>query len=117
MKLLINLTPHDINVINKNNQQITIHKSGKIARINTLSNFIDGVLNDFNVVQTKHSKVINMPSIEDCINNNFCVIVSSLVLEKLSQEWSCIAFSPDTGDTAIRNDSGHIVAVKNLRTI
>ena len=28
-----------------------------------------------------------------------------------------VAFAPDTGDTAIRNDKGHIIAVTRLVTV
>ena len=44
-------------------------------------------------------------------------LVSSLVLSALGEEWKGVAFAPDTGDTAIRNESGQIIAVTRLITV
>ena len=40
-----------------------------------------------------------------------------MVLDKLPKEYGGVAFAPDTGLGAIRDDKGHIVATSRLITI
>ena len=44
-------------------------------------------------------------------------LVSSMILDRLPKEYSGVAFAPDTGLGAIRDDKGHIVATSRLITI
>lgn len=59
-----------------------------------------------------------MPSVEEAKAAGG-VIVSGLVLARLSLEWSGVAFAPATGpnDGVIRNEAGHVVGVTKLVTV
>jgi hypothetical protein len=62
------------------------------------------------VVIRRFGRIIGLPLEDDCC------LVSSLVLEAVKQQqpWRRSVFAPDTGGTAIRDDEGRIVAVRQL---
>lgn len=107
-----NLTPHAI-TISVNGVVNTIQPSGVIARVSTTEQsaglcpvtYAPVIRRTFGDVEN-----IGSPSDGPCL-------VSSIVLSALGSEWRGVAFAPDTGDTAIRNDKGHIVAVTRLVTV
>lgn len=108
---MLNLTPHAITV-ETDNGRITFEPSGTVVRVDTFTTF-DGYLNgDIPVVQRSYGEVKNVPELP-------CepFLVSSMVLDKLPKEYSGIAFAPDTGLGAIRDDKGNIVATSRLITI
>ena len=107
-----NLTPHAI-TISVNGVVNTIQPSGVIARVTTIEESV-GVcpVTGAHIVRRSFGRAesIGSPSDGTCL-------VSSLVLSALGSEWRGVAFAPDTGDTAIRNDKGHIIAVTRLVTV
>lgn len=115
----INLTPHDITVLDKDGNHITIERSGTIARINSHVEEVKLThLNKFNVTKINYNGFSNLPELDDLKVENKSIIVSSFVLDSLPLEWSGVAFAPDTSpESCIRDEKGLILAVKNLRTI
>ena len=107
-----NLTPHAI-VISVAGTVEIIQPSGIVARVTT-SEQSAGLcpMTYAPVIRRTFGEVENIgyPSDGPCL-------VSSLVLSALGSEWRGVAFAPDTGDTAIRNDKGHIIAVARLVTV
>ena len=107
-----NLTPHAI-VIDVAGVTQTIQPSGIIARVSTSEQSVGFCsITGAPIVRRTFGEVegVGSPSDGPCL-------VSALVLSALGDEWSGVAFAPDTGETAIRNENGHIVAVTRLVTV
>lgn len=102
---MINLTPHAINV-----NGVIYEPSGTVARVEMEETFVCTLGDGTHVISRKAGKVIGLPDYETPI------LVSSLVLDVLEDEWSMVAFAPDTGSTAIRDEKGHITMVTRLVT-
>ena len=113
---MLNLTPHAIVILNDEAEEIvSFEPSGTIARVATSEKEV-GVCNydgDFvaSVIGEK-GEVTGLPEDKDVQ-----FLVSGMVLDALGPEYHNVAFAPDTGATAIRNDKGHIVGVTRLRTV
>jgi hypothetical protein len=135
---LINLTPHPI-TIESDEVYITIPPSGKVARVLTEEMTVPvkqsaradqlaillakpGALcladDDQKVAIAVPVVVRTFTKIEGLPKTDRPCIVSSLVLEaaKVQQPWRRRIYAPDTGPTAIRDDTGKIVAVRRLIT-
>ena len=108
---MLNLTPHAI-VVETDNGQITFEPSGTVARVSTHTKVVGTLDNGISVVERSYGKVDNVPTLP-CEQ----FLVSSMVLDQLPKEYGGIAFAPDTGLGAIRDDKGHIVATSRLITI
>ena len=108
---MLNLTPHAI-VVETDNGQITFEPSGTVARVSTHTRVVGTLDNGIPVVERSYGEVENVLELP-------CdpFLVSSMVLDRLPKEYSGVAFSPDTGLGAIRDDKGHIVATSRLITI
>lgn len=112
---MINLTPHSISVFNEAGEQFVFQPSGIVARVAT--NAVEKPTHmGIPVIATVFGEVEGLGSPSDYPNG---VLVSGLVLGRLGQEWSGIAFAPATGpkDGAIRNEAGQIQAVTKLVTV
>ena len=107
-----NLTPHAV-VVSVAGTVEVIQPSGTVARVSTSEQGV-GLCPTTHapVIRRSFGEVENIGSTSDgpCL-------VSSLVLSALGSEWRGVAFAPDTGDTAIRNDKGQIIAVTRLVTV
>jgi len=101
----VNLTPHAINVVGIGE----IPPSGEVARVEfTEREFMQqgGVP----VIARKFKKVVNLP--EAGFPGAPIYIVSSMVLDAMGRRANRgDVVAPDTGETAIRNERGQIVAV------
>ena len=115
---IINLTPHAIGVID-GVDGVTVHTiepSGQVARVSTRAvpqgtlGLPGGVV--LPVVSTFYGDVTGIPAVG---GEKF--LVSSLVLDRLPIEYRGQAFAPDTGPTALRNDAGQVIAVRQFRTV
>lgn len=62
------------------------------------------------IVQTYYGAVVGLPGPDE--NPGACYLVSALVLQRCAGRLD--VFAPDTGPTAIRDDSGRIVACTQL---
>ena len=115
---IINLTPHDIGVID-GVDGVTVHTipaSGQVARV-AATPVIQGTLGlpggvVLPVTSTVYGDVEGVPA-----PGGEKFLVSSLVLDRLGPEYRGQAFAPDTGKTAIRDDAGQVVAVRQFRTV
>ena len=110
---LRNLTPHSITVSNLTTGiEYTFEPSGTVARVSTHTRVVGTLDNGISVVERSYGEVDNVPTLP-CEQ----FLVSSMVLDQLPKEYGGIAFAPDTGLGAIRDDKGHIVATSRLITI
>lgn len=115
---MLNLTPHTINVVDGTDGE-TLHAipaSGQVARVATAS-VLQGTLGlpggvVVPVTSTVYGDVEGIPA-----PGGGKFLVSSLVLDRLGPEYRGQAFAPDTGKTAVRNDAGQVVAVRQFRTV
>ena len=107
---MLNLTPHAI-VVETDNGRITFEPSGTVDCVDTHTKLV-GTVDDIPVVERSYVEVENVPEL---LCDPF--LVSSMILDRLPKEYSGVAFSPDTGIGAIRDDKGHIVATSRLITI
>jgi len=113
---VVNLTPHAINIKTYSGDVIEYKPSGVIARVDFL-HYIRAskdVIDKFqfvpcDIVTRDRGQVINLPSPQE----NTIYIVSSMVLDAMLHTRYDV-FAPDTGDTAIRNEKGLVIAVTRL---
>lgn len=112
---MLNLTPHAISFQDQDGTVTTFPASGTVARVST-STVEAGVVPGTNIpaIKTVYGTVEGVPALP-------CepFLVSGMVLGRLGQEYSGVAFAPATGpaDGAVRNEKGHIVAVTKFVTV
>lgn len=104
---LINLTPHNINVIDGDGILTTIPPTTPAARITTSYKLV-GHVNGFPInVAVYDLDAENLPEpAEDTM-----YIVSTIVASTIKRQ---DLIAPDTGKTAVRDESGQIVAVRGF---
>ena len=116
----INLTPHAITIIfslSKGELTHTVPPSGSIARV-AMREEDAGLLLDGDAsvqVITRHAgRVEGVPDPDPDLGKFY--LVSSMVLDAMHQhdDIRSDVYAPDTGPTAVRNDKGHIIAVRRL---
>jgi hypothetical protein len=100
----INLTPHALTI-----EGIGTIESSGVARVNVTA-FPRISVGGVRVMKNVFGNVSGLP--EPKLNTVY--IVSAMVLSAVSTRAGADVFAPDTGEDAIRNDKGHIVAVKGL---
>lgn len=117
---MLNLTPHEIVIVEEDGAEIaSFPASGTIARVSVIEKvtgiqYFDGIPVD--IITSAFGEVEGLPSLSD-LEGHERFLVSSMVLDRLGPEWSGIAFAPDTGKSAVRNDKNHIIGVTRLRTV
>ena len=111
-----NLTPHAIVIRTKEYGDKIYSPSGEVARVTTSVEVVTVNPEGTDIIRTVYGEVEGLGSPLDYPNG---VLVSGLVLSRLSSEWSGIAFAPATGPSqgAIRNPEGQIIAVTSLVTV
>ena len=97
---LINLTPHSVVV-----EGLGTFESGGLARVSTTQKVV-GNINGIDLVETAQGQVEGLPEMEE----GKMYIVSGMVLGTLKGSRVDVV-APDTGNTAIRNEKGQIIAV------
>ena len=103
----VSLLPHSISVVGED-MEITIKPSGSIARVSSTTEVV-GEIGGFTVSRSTFGDVIGLPEPEEGVY----YIVSGLVLSALAGTRPDV-LAPDTGSSAIRDDKGHIVAVRGF---
>ena len=104
-----NLTPHAITIQREDGTQVTVSPSGTVARVNEIRTE-QVPLYGIRIVRTDKGPVENLPAPK----TDVVYLVSSIVLDALKGT-RYDTYAPDTGADAVRNDKGHIVAVRGLR--
>lgn len=99
--ILINLTPHDINVL-ENGVIKTYPATGDVARVDQI-NQPNGTVNDAPVNRPTYGAVEGLPLYQKA---GMYYIVSALVRQ--SQPHRKDLLSPDSGATAVRDEKGLI---------
>lgn len=103
----INLTPHAISVLDKDGVKTVFEPSGQLARVS--SSFADTEdIGGFNLNRQVFGDVEGLPESKEGV----FYIVSALVLGQVKNRSDVVA--PRTDGTAIRNDKGHIEAVRGF---
>ena len=117
---MINLTPHEIAIVEADGAEIaSFPASGVIARVSVTEKVTGMVSFDgipVEIITSTFGEVEGLPNLSD-LEGHERFLVSSMVLDQLGPEWSGIAFAPDTGKSAVRNEKNHIVGVTRLRTV
>lgn len=104
----VNLTPHEIG-IRVRMADIVLPSAG-LARVSTTEEQM-GDADGVPLVRTTYGDIIGLPGPVDDV----MYIVSAVVLDVAKRHGRTDVAAPDSGPTAIRNEKGHIVAVRQLR--
>lgn len=107
MTTFINLTPHALTVIDAAGVEHVFEPSGQLARVSSSQEKLPDV-GGFAVARTVWGAVTGVPDPKEGV----VFIVSALVLAHCADRPDVVG--PDTGPTAVRNDKGHIVAVRGF---
>lgn len=121
--MFTNLTPHAISIQLDSGKVITVPPSGKVARVSYQANapiIIATVEVDGEVVAI-YGNACSSPQFEIPPFEGIG-IVSRLMLDAVQDELGFVLWdgpvpalvAPDTGPSAIRNEQGQVVAVRNL---
>ncbi len=103
---MLNLTQHEITLITPKGT-FTFPPSGIVARVETIETpFGECPITGAPIVRRVKGQPIGLPEA-----GTVC-LVSSMVLEACPGRAG--VFAPDSGQTAIRNEKGHVVAVTRL---
>ena len=113
MTEFINLTPHPITIEGLG----TLQPSGTVARVSTIRTQC-GVLGGVRCTSQNFGPVEGLPAPQDGVT----YVVSGMVLDALKRQAGPAGssraghdvYAPDTGPDAIRDEKGHIVAVRGL---
>lgn len=102
--VLVNMTPHALNIVIDDEVTVTIEPSGVVPRVSTkIVKVADGI------VTTKLGDVEGLPEVVP----GKLLIVSALVKSAASNRDDLV--SPDTSPTgAVRDDNGRIVGVRGI---
>ena len=104
----VNLTPHEIGI--RIRMSDIILPSAGLARVSTTEEQV-GDVDGIPLVRTTYGEVSGLPDPADGV----IYIVSAVVLDAAKRAGRTDVVAPDSGPSAIRNDKGHIVAVRQLR--
>ncbi len=112
MAKLVNLTPHEINIISEEGIELRLPPSGEVARATSSTEEV-GEVNGIKVVKSTFGSVTGLPEpVEDTI-----YIVSMLVLQALKGARTDVV-GPDTGpESAVRDADGKIIGVKRFQRL
>lgn len=108
---IVNLTQHDVNVINENNETITFKPSGKVARV-SMSQEVYGAINGFRVYKKIYGNIDFATEIEPYT----FYIVSNEVIKALSEKSHPLRhqfIAPNTAKS-VRNSDGGIEKVNGF---
>jgi hypothetical protein len=100
----VNLTPHDINIVTDNGI-VTIPRSGKVARCNTISS-LGGRIDGIPLYATRYGDVIDLPPMTQ---EKILYIVSAMVKQKEYTRNDLV--SPGE---LVRDEKGNVIGCKGL---
>lgn len=105
--MIINLTPHEVNIFIDEETMIVLPKCETPARCTT-SNVYLGEFEGVPIYHVVYENVLNLPNPQVGV----IFVVSAIVAQAVKNRDD--VFAPDSGTSAIRNSSGQIVAVRGL---
>lgn len=105
--MIINLTPHDVNIYIDEDTMLVLPKCEYPARCTT-SNVYLGEIDGVPIYHVVYEDVINLP--DPMLGTIY--VVSAIVAQAVKNRDD--VFAPDTGATALRNSNGQIHAVRGL---
>ena len=108
MAKILNLTPHEINLVLDDGRKIIFPPTDMVARVELQHEIVDHI-DGIPVFQTNVGAVKDLPDPED----GTLYIVSSLVLGNCQDHKDLI--SPNTGGNAIRNSYNQVLAVRGFK--
>ena len=101
---IINLTPHNVNIIKDNGEKIIVEASGIVARC-TQSTKTLGKINDIPITQSTFGEVEGLPQEE----KNIFFIVSRLVLSACKDRHDLLV-----PNELVRDENGNIIGCRSL---
>lgn len=107
MKKLVNLTPHEINLVRDGEIVETVKPSGVIARVSVTSEIV-GEINGFEVRKNTYSEVVGLPERAE----NTIYIVSALVAQAAKDRDDLVVT-----DGAVRDAEGRIIGCTGFAVI
>lgn len=113
MKILINLTPHEIAVYTQNKEQVLfkVPAEGIVPRVSTTQEIV-GDINGVPVRKNVYGSVENLPEPQP----DTIYIVSTMVLSALAGTRTDVV-APDTGSGAVRDEGGRILGTTGFVTL
>ena len=105
MKKLVNLTPHEVNIVLDNGETVTVPASGQLARVSAKTVRADFSINEIPVTQTLYGEVEGLPDPEE----GTAFIVSQLVASRVPTRYD--VYIPNE---AIRDEAGRIIGCRSL---
>lgn len=111
MSKIINLTPHTINIINDDNDEIMSFESMGIARADSSETVVDNI-NGIDIVHMSYGEPIGLPEYTD----DTFYIVSMLTISAAKSIGRTTDDLLTTADL-VRNDKGQIVGCKKLSRV
>ena len=104
MKKIVNLTPHEINIIGDIN--ITILPSGIVTRVSETIEIIDNI-NGIPIIHKVFGTIENLPDLE-----KDTIFIVSLLVAQIVKRSDILTI----GET-VRNDKGQVIGAKSLAII
>ena len=101
---LVNLTPHTINLVTENGEEIAVEPSGQLARVTT-ETVRYGYIGKIPLTKTEYGVVEGLPE----PNDNCIYIVSLAVASRVPNRTDVMI-----PNESIRDDKGHVVGCKSL---
>jgi hypothetical protein len=111
---LVNLTPHEVVVLDANNVVLRVPPSGQVARVAVKEELV-GTVNGVPVYRTTYGAIEGLPEPEQ----GTIYIVSLLVLQAMAGKRSDLV-APNTSPTplgAVRDAQGRIIGVRSFVTL
>ena len=112
--MIVNLTPHALTLVAPSGEHTVLPPSGSVARVTSTPGAVEARVGFPCAVAspTTFGEVMGLPDPQD----GTVFVVSGMVGSALAGRGRSDVFVPGTGpnDGAVRNESGHIVAVTRL---
>jgi hypothetical protein len=106
-KVIVNLTPHAINLVRDGQVVETIHPSGTIARVSMTTEIV-GQINGFEVRKNTYNEVVDLPPREE----GTIYIVSALVAQAAKDRYDLVV-----PDGSVRDADGRIIGCTGFAVI
>ena len=123
---LVNLTPHALNIIGLEGTARTYEPSGYSIRVSTSSGgqvgtigsvhvpmFESDILGESVLVDENHQKICSVSDIP--VRDDMVLIVSGMAGSRLKDRLDVFVPMTSPSDNPVRNDKGHITAVRGIK--